>query len=122
MTKQEMFDKVLDHLRAQGKRSHEKGKGCLYRGPNGLRCAIGALIPDEAYDEAIDLGGIGVFDLPSEIKEACGIDIENNRLASDLQELHDDPTNWDQSGFNRLGEMEAKEIAKVYKLKYSLPA
>ena len=26
------------------------GKSCLYRGPNGLKCAAGLLIPDEDFD------------------------------------------------------------------------
>jgi hypothetical protein len=31
----------------------EKGE-CLYRGPNGTRCAVGLLIPDEAYFPALE--------------------------------------------------------------------
>lgn len=33
---------------------------CLYRGPNGARCAVGVLIPDEKYDEAWDRSAVSV--------------------------------------------------------------
>lgn len=46
MTNQEAFDIVVRHLRAQGAKS-EIGCTCLYRGPAGMKCAIGALLTDE---------------------------------------------------------------------------
>ena len=50
MTNQQVFDTCLTHLRAQGRRSTDPISGfCMYRGPDGLKCAIGALIPDTAY-------------------------------------------------------------------------
>lgn len=46
-TNQEIFDTCLTHLRAQGRRSIDPISGfCVYRGPDGLKCAIGALIPN----------------------------------------------------------------------------
>jgi hypothetical protein len=53
LSNQEIFDKVSKHLLTQMKKSMS-GETCLYRGPNGLKCAIGALIPDEFYDEAME--------------------------------------------------------------------
>jgi len=38
---------------AQGEKSLGEG-GCLYRGPNGLKCAIGHLIPDSTYTSCIE--------------------------------------------------------------------
>ena len=58
LSRQEMFDKVCQHLRTQKKRSfksdfNESSQGtCVYRGPNGTKCAVGALIPDE-FEEII---------------------------------------------------------------------
>ena len=57
MNKQEMFTKVWRGLQAQGwqksegpnERNRDNGVGCLYRGPNGMKCAAGHLIPDEMY-------------------------------------------------------------------------
>jgi hypothetical protein len=48
MTPQEIFDTVAVHLMTQGKKSQGAGE-CLYRGPDGLKCAAGVLIPDEDY-------------------------------------------------------------------------
>jgi hypothetical protein len=47
---QEVFDTVARHLLTQQVRSvGEDRDGCRYRGHNGRKCAIGALIPDELY-------------------------------------------------------------------------
>lgn len=64
MTAQEIFDKIVSHLRAQGVKSIEFGGGpdllqpgevrCLYRGPLGTKCAVGCLISDEVYDEDME--------------------------------------------------------------------
>lgn len=44
------FQKVKNHLLTQNKKSmDESGSLCRYRGVNGLKCAIGCLIPDEVY-------------------------------------------------------------------------
>lgn len=48
-TKQEIFDFVVEKLRAQGCASVNPFGRCLYRGPDGLKCAIGHMIPDELY-------------------------------------------------------------------------
>lgn len=51
MDKQEIFDKVFLGLKSQNfQLSFAEGQGCRYRGPNGLKCAIGHLISDEEYD------------------------------------------------------------------------
>ena len=52
MTKQEIFDTVVLHLRAQGKKSpfHGSYGSCVYRGVSGTKCAIGCLIPDEDFN------------------------------------------------------------------------
>lgn len=52
-TEEEVIEMVRFAIRAmleQGKRS-TNSEGCMYRGPNGLKCAIGHLIPDNLYDE-----------------------------------------------------------------------
>lgn len=52
-SKQELFDTVARHLLTQRRQSKVVGGQCRYRweDPWGrvLRCAIGCLIPDEAY-------------------------------------------------------------------------
>lgn len=54
LTRQQMFNTAYHGLAAQGfvqsMRINEKGDPCcLYRGPEGRRCALGYLIPDSAY-------------------------------------------------------------------------
>ena len=64
LTSQQIFDKVLAHLRKQGCQSrHQNDDGtlgsCAYRGAGGTMCAVGCLIPDNVYDERIE--GLGVY-------------------------------------------------------------
>ncbi len=57
---QKTFNKVYRHLIRQGEKSVKNGV-CVYRGNNGLRCAVGALIPNRLYDpnfERFTAGGI----------------------------------------------------------------
>ena len=48
-TAQEVYSQVRKHMLAQGVKSIQEGEGCVYRGPNGLKCAAGCLIADEEY-------------------------------------------------------------------------
>ena len=90
-SKQETFDLVAAHLLVQNAKS-EDSYACLYRGPNGRKCAVGVLIPDSDYDPALE--GLLANDLKlTPILNKLGIDPE---LAADLQDVHDshDPEEW----------------------------
>jgi hypothetical protein len=54
MQAQEIFDKVVAHLKQQRRPSikmpDDGGSGCAYRGDGGTKCAFGIFISDEAYD------------------------------------------------------------------------
>ena len=53
--KQELFDRISKHLLNQNERSIEHISGvCRYRGDNGLKCAVGAIISDKKYSEKIE--------------------------------------------------------------------
>lgn len=63
-TRQEIFDKVVEHLAQQKVKSAEfiepnkyypedKWR-CLYRGPNNTKCAFGIFIPDSAYSSDLE--------------------------------------------------------------------
>lgn len=57
MNKQEMFTKVWKGLEGQNwQQSLQEGSTdrCRYRGPNGLKCAAGHLIPDEMYSPELE--------------------------------------------------------------------
>jgi len=50
--------RILGHVKREfkGKSKTLDGRRCLYRGPNGTKCAIGMFIPDELYDTRMDCG------------------------------------------------------------------
>jgi hypothetical protein len=51
-TAQEIFDHVAKALLQQNEKSiisENGGTTCMYRSPDGLKCAAGHIIPDEAY-------------------------------------------------------------------------
>lgn len=56
MTKQEAFDASTGHLIRQARKSANTGiysgdtTQCLYRGPDGSKCAVGALLTDEEVE------------------------------------------------------------------------
>lgn len=85
MTNQEAFDLVAEKLSAQGRPSvkkHSIGTECRYRGPDGLRCAAGWLIPDEKYNTNME-------GKPADDSMFSGIIYCSHSLARDLQTAHD---------------------------------
>lgn len=98
MTPQEIFDRVAAHLLNQGRRSVRTDEfyGCAYRGRDGLRCAAGALIPDDEYNP--DFEGEPVT--RRRILLAIGVspnDGDAVTLLARLQDMHDEkmPSRWE---------------------------
>lgn len=102
MTPQEIYDTVAKHLFTQGKRSGEPTDStafsCMYRGPGGTKCAVGAIISDEVYNPDMegqsvvglfdpDATAEGGFELPAWMKE-------NLSLLMALQDAHDYSWYW----------------------------
>jgi len=89
MTEQELFDIVFKHLMSQNAKSMmvvEGGFSCAYRGKDGLKCAIGILIPDEDYRE--DMEGLAAQNLLA--KGACLSRLAvHHELLYKLQHIHD---------------------------------
>lgn len=100
MTNEELFKKVKTHLLTQKRRSvdPEDEYMCLYRGPGGLKCAVGALIKDEEYDPSME--GFPVMDprVKLAVENSLGEKLteENMELLQSLQALHDQylPFRW----------------------------
>lgn len=107
MNTQEMFDTVVKHLLSQKKRSMGRFASqaeeldlmddsmCAYRGENGLKCAIGCLIPDDLYDPKMEGQVVGaLFAFPG-----IGKYIINTYIARGLQSIHDacEPENWEDA-------------------------
>lgn len=95
MTNQEIFDKVALHLTTQKMKSEAQLKTysgitytqCVYRGPDGLKCAAGALIPDELYTQ--DMEGKGVSHADVEPALLTVVSEDQLPLLASLQRIHD---------------------------------
>lgn len=84
-TEQEIFDLAFNGLRAQGFRKSKGEKGCLYRGPDGLKCAIGHCIADSDYRSRFEGGRDRAF-------RAAGVSGQLFVFAFHLQIAHDAST------------------------------
>lgn len=138
MTLQEIFDTVVAHLRKQGRKSTTLvNQHCVYRAPNGDKCAIGCLIRDEDYDRSIE--GLTVravrhyigelLHWPSDLGKRRtkllvalqnGVGELDNRkleLLRDLQRVHDV---WDGTSMINL-EAGLMHVAGVFNLDYHPP-
>ena len=107
MTDQEAFDIVAHHLLTQRERSENHGM-CAYRGRNGLKCAIGALIPDSDYHPGLE--GRGACEVRWKLRVLQSVNVD---LLSDLQKLHDKkpPVEWTKG---------LRAIARDYRLDASV--
>jgi hypothetical protein len=96
---QHAFDAVVSHLFRQGRRSYGTiGDGeatmCLYRSSDGLKCAVGALIPDELYRPSMEgepsygLFVPGLYSLPDWLRELP------EGMLRGFQVIHDNWHNW----------------------------
>lgn len=83
-TEQQVFDYVALRLLMQGEKSRSEDGECALRGVrNGLKCAIGWLIPDELYRPSMEWEG------PTDIVAKRWTDA-HDRLLANLQSVHDD--------------------------------
>jgi len=96
---QEVFDIVVNHLFTQGRPAYDGVQGCMYRAPDGLRCAVGVLIPDDLYDKALEKN-------PSDyiVQDFFDADLADWRKHKDLlrrlQGIHDNCSRTKEGTFN----------------------
>lgn len=85
---QEVFDIVVNHLFTQGRPAYDGVQGCMYRAPDGLRCAVGVLIPDDLYDPEFETNSSDkvIHDL---FKSGLADWREHEKLLLALQDAHD---------------------------------
>lgn len=111
MTNQEAFNKIVARL-MDGMGQAADRSGCMYRAPNGLKCAVGCLIPDDEYDprmESRKVSRLGMFNLQ------CLNGLNLNML-SNAQYVHDCPDCWNGKALNHEGVQMLQEIAANYNL------
>lgn len=115
MTNQEAFDAVCEHLAQQKTQSLVLMEGhCAYRGDNGGKCAIGALIPDSEYNTTMECtSAAGLFSINTSdgrvlsyyqkfgghSTKLAGVYLP---LLSDLQRCHDQGANSAEELFRSL--------------------
>lgn len=104
MTRQEAFDKVVAHARGMKRKSQRDkprdGNVCLYRGPHGNKCFVGALFPDERYTDELE------GEAPDSLVEYGIVDMSyvDTGFLCDLQNVHDRaPLNEWEEGLREVG-------------------
>lgn len=113
MDNQQIFDKVLAHLRRQGAPARGPDSTCCYRTDDGRMCAVGCLIPSKNYSP--DIEGFAA-DSP-EVLNALPFNATSEQcvLLKTLQEAHDkvlfaSTADW---------EFEMERIANLFGLQYT---
>lgn len=84
--RQRLLDIVARHLAQQGGPARSDGK-CLYRGPNGTKCAVGVLLENKDYDPEMENHPVSEINLPEHLRDY-------RSFLEELQLAHDD------AGFN----------------------
>lgn len=92
----EIFEIVEKHMLTQSKKSFlddDPDRSCAYWGVDGLRCAVGCLITEDAYTP--ELEGQGVLfdeDVHTALEKSLGIKPSKGLLGllDDLQSIHDE--------------------------------
>lgn len=91
LSKLEILQKVREHFVEQGALAWDDKAGiCKYRTPNGQKCAVGALIPDELYNPSYE--GKAVHTINTFARQKFGellFDPKIEPFLTYLQDMHD---------------------------------
>ena len=90
MTLLQISEKIRDHLIKQRSKSQSEYGSCKYRNDEGLMCAVGCLITDEAYDEGLE-GKMSDDLLVTAALERSGVQVDEtgDKLFRAWQSYHD---------------------------------
>ena len=95
MNKQEVFDKIVNHMLTQNAKALDVKGICMYRGEEGRMCAVGCLITDEAYSPDIEKNAADTEEVLQALRNS-GIDIApwspsnaDSRFLNEIQQIHD---------------------------------
>lgn len=112
MTNQEVFDKVVAHLREQGEQAVDSDGTCKYRAGK-LKCAAGCLILDEHYTVGLERKS-ALHVVVEEALSASGVPESAMRLISELQDCHDniEVEDWEDA---------FRQTAEMFSLSYAPP-
>jgi hypothetical protein len=123
-SEQEVFDLAVTHLRTQGRRSIVTALSgrdhCAYRGSDGLKCAIGVMIPDELYSPDMEGASLALSLIVDTLPPA--VQKMSMEYLHALQMCHDAPRAWrPRGGFSAHGEKLLRRVAHRYQLVYTPP-
>jgi len=94
LTLQQILDIVVKHLLTQAEQSLDPDNSfCMYRGPRGLKCAVGILIREDLYDVNMENQPVGaLFTQWHDVIVGSGIDADDMDaciMLNELQQIHD---------------------------------
>jgi hypothetical protein len=110
MNQQEIFTKVVSHLRAQNAKSNDLD-GCKYRSSTGLMCAVGCLIDDEFYSYRLEGLNLDATVVNIALTQS-GINVDDTKIMKMLNALQFTHDNYPTDGW----EDDFSNIAKKYNL------
>jgi hypothetical protein len=115
---QEVFDIVVNHLFTQGRPAYDGVQGCMYRAPDGLRCAVGVLIPDDLYYKSLEKNQSDCV-----IQDFFDEDLadwrEHKNLLRRLQDIHDNCLKTKEGTFNlAFLDIDLRNAAAHFSLEY----
>ena len=84
MNRQEVFDKIYLHLIEQGRKSVNSDGRCQYRYPDGDKCAIGCLIPDELYTPELEGNGVSMPIIEDVLNKITAPNIQLNGINTNI--------------------------------------
>ena len=89
-TKKSMVEHIKKEFRGKSAMSAELGSPCLYRGPNGEKCAVGMFIPDYLYKKNMEGAGCYEGGYPFDsIQHVMPLALDQLGGKDGLQEAHD---------------------------------
>lgn len=94
-TAQETFDTVVTHLAGMTHRSMV-GETCVYRAPDGNKCAVGCLITDNEYQKKLEgLPVRHIINVQSDVMPVFADDYACHKdMLARLQDIHDQLDYW----------------------------
>lgn len=127
---QRIYEFALRHRRKQQRPGTiaENSTACAYRGPNGLKCAVGAMLTDEQMQEyGIDNKASVTDGAEEAFKKLIGADRTGKKfkLLSEIQMAHDRATVDYRAGgstaFMAQIERKFEQVAQQFGLTYKAP-
>jgi hypothetical protein len=105
MTKQEYFDLLVKTSKEGGFPATSSYGGCYYRSPEGKKCTIGLLIPDELYNSTMefeDITKIITYIVPVDgftVDDYCSVQSAHDDMAIKLQSIITGQSIWNHAEF-----------------------